>query len=72
MRELKDLLAKTSIDYCLVATKQELIGDAQLVSESVVSSDDWVVSISGDLAVDWAFDENAEYVVGCCGFGNVL
>ena len=64
VRELKDFLAKASMDDCLVATKQNFIGDAQLVSEFVVDSDDWVASISGDPAADRAFDDYAEYLVG--------
>ena len=70
--ELKDLLWQASRDDCLIATKQDPIRDAQLVSESGVDSDNWVASISGNPAVDCAFDDYAEFVVNCCGLGDVF
>ena len=56
----------------MVASKQDSIRDAQLVSKYVVDFDDWVASISWDPAVNSAFDDYAEYVVSYCGFGNFL
>ena len=55
----------------MVAKKQYTVLNAQLVSESVVDSDYWVASISGDPAVNCALDDYAEFVVSCCGVGDV-